>query len=176
MTTTSNTVATATPIAPKSRDATTPTSVAATSWQTSTSSRIGARKRSGSSTRRRSDRAPRWPASSSDLARARGGPGEAGLGEREHGRHGDQDEDRDRAAPPSAPVKLRSAASITGRAGAVVGREQLLLERLHRRRLAVVVVVHAEQVQDPVHEQEGELVLVGAGVARVRAARRPPGR
>jgi hypothetical protein len=51
-TTTSNAVATATPTGPKSRSATTPMSVAATRWQSRTSSRTGLRKRSGCSTRR----------------------------------------------------------------------------------------------------------------------------
>jgi hypothetical protein len=37
--------------------------------------------------------------------------------------------------------------------------EQLLLERLHPRCLRLVLVVHAEQVQQPVDDQQGDLVV-----------------
>ena len=47
---------------------------------------------------------------------------------------------------------------------AVVGREQLLFECLHHRGLGVLFVVHPEQVQDPVHEQQSDLILVGPGM------------
>ena len=68
ITTTSNTAPTSTPIPPKRCSATTPTSVAETSWQISTSRRIGLRNWAGFSTRRASWRAPRRFSSTIDLA------------------------------------------------------------------------------------------------------------
>ena len=70
MTTTSNTVATSTPIGPNQSLARIPTNVADTSWQINTRSNTGLRKRSGLSTRRTSGRAPRRWSSSKALALA----------------------------------------------------------------------------------------------------------
>ena len=64
----------------------------------------------------------------------------------------------------------------TGAGSAVVGGEQLLFERLHRGRLGVLLVVHAEQVQDAVHEQAGRARRRRCPRARAPGARRPPGR
>ena len=68
ITTISKTMPRSTPRPPKRCSATMPTRVAETSWQISTSSRIGFRKLAGFSTRRASWRAPRLRSSTSDLA------------------------------------------------------------------------------------------------------------
>ncbi len=68
ITTISNTMPSTTPRPPKRCSATMPTRVADTSWQISTSSRIGLRNRAGFSTSRASCRAPRFFSSTRDLA------------------------------------------------------------------------------------------------------------
>jgi hypothetical protein len=68
ITTTSNTAPTSTPMPPSRCSATTPTRVADTSWQMSTSRRIGLRNLAGCSTRRASWRAPRRFSSTIALA------------------------------------------------------------------------------------------------------------
>ena len=78
----------------------------------------------------------------------------------------------------SAPVKLRveSPGSWARAWLAVMGGKQLLLERLHHRRFGVFLMVQAEQVQDPMHEQAGRARPRRPRRARVPAARPPPGR
>ena len=71
ITITSKAVATATPRAPKSRSPSTPTRVAATSWQSSSRNSTELRKRSGCSMRRVSAAPPRRPSSSSVMALTR---------------------------------------------------------------------------------------------------------
>ena len=68
MTTISKTMPSSTPRPPKRCSATMPTRVAETSWQISTSRRMGLRKLAGFSTSRASCRAPRFFSSTSDLA------------------------------------------------------------------------------------------------------------
>jgi hypothetical protein len=46
----------------------------------------------------------------------------------------------------------------------VVAVEELAFAPLHGRRLLIVGVVHPEEVEDAVDHEEGELILVGAGV------------
>ncbi len=169
ITTTSKTVATATPSAPNRRAETTPTSEAATSWQISTSSSTGWRKPSGSSTSRARVRAPRAFCSTSERARARlvrtrPVSASASSGGEADEQHEDSDNHPDDAAGGADAVAAKIMPARLAR-GEVRG-EQLLLAPLHRLCLVVRLVVHADQVQDAVHEQQRDLVVVASGVIR----------
>jgi len=61
---------------------------------------------------------------------------------------------------------MQAAGVADRRDAAVVLGEQRALERLHALGLAVLLVVHAEQVQQAVDDQQGHLVLGAHAVVR----------
>src|SRR5690554_387715 len=68
-------------------------------------------------------------------------------------------------------TRTQSVLLIGGCSSSVVELEELPLLGLHHRRLLRVRVVVAEHVEDPVDDEQRDLVVVGAGVGR-----RVPGR
>ena len=108
--------------------------------------------------------------------------GERGLGQRQERRddhqHGDRDDHGDVAggqlAEQHGPAHERAHGSAGERAVELL--EQLALAACISDWLVGLGVVHAEQVQDAVHEQQGDLVVVAAGVLRRVARPPPPGR
>ena len=87
--------------------------------------------------------------------------------------HDDHEEHRVRRVPkwrpevPAAAIRRREARARRARGLAtplVVAGEQHLLLGLHGLRLVGVLVVHTEKVQQPVHDQQRQLVVEGAGV------------
>ena len=156
--------------------ATTPTRVAATSVHSSSANSTTGRTRSMCCTRRSRVWRPRRFSSTrvraltlevrvmavSDMARKL-------VDDDQH--HDDDQQDDVGAAEVVAASTATSAAATrwvahTGSAGPVIARQQLLLPGLHGFGLVRLVVVHAQQVEQAVHDEEGELVLVGAGVVR----------
>ena len=174
MTTISNTMPSSTPRPPKRCSATMPTRVAETSWQISTRSRIGLRKLAGFSTSRASCRAPALLLVDQRLGLDPVHPHEAGLGHGQHTRgrqqRGDDDDEDDvlGVEPRRGQERDHAHASLLTRWKRV---EQLLLQRLHALRLRLLLVVHAEQVEQPVDDQQRHLVLEGHPVLG-RVARR----
>ena len=157
-----------------------PTSVAETSWQISTSSRIGLRKLAGFSTSRASWRAPRRFSSTSDLAlirfmRTRLVSAMARTPDAASSTAMTTMRMTSSAWKPDVPPG-REGGHAQARGDPVEAVEQLLLERLHPLGLGLVLVVHAEQVQQPVDDEQRHLVLEGHLVLRPRCGRRPPGR
>ena len=159
MTTTSKTAPTRTPRPPKRCSATTPTRVAETSWQIRTSNRMGLRNLAGSQ--------PGGPAGGPPALLVDQGLGldpvhahQAGLGQGQHARGGQEDDDHDDQDDVLG-VEAVGGDQGSGHLGPVEAVEQLLLERLHPLGLGVLLVVHAEQVQQAVHHQEGDLVVEG---------------
>src|SRR5436305_1414977 len=157
MTTTSKAVATATPRPPKTRSATTPTRVAATRWHSRRRNSTGLRKRSGCSTRPTSAFDPRRPSSDRvraliRLVRVRAVSAMASTA--------------------ATPISTKTAMTIKASALFMTAWSCLFVEELeqfpfpllHGLRLLVVDVVHAKNVEDAVHDQQGHLVVVGAGV------------
>ena len=152
-----------------------PTRVAETSWQISTSSRIGLRKLAGFSTSLASWRAPRRLSSTSDLAlilliRTRLVSAMASTPEPASSTAMTTMRMASSASKPDVAKQRGHRRRSRPLADPVEAVEQLLLERLHPLGLGVLLVVHAEQVQQPVHDQQRDLVverhLVLLGVAR----------
>ena len=175
MTTISKTVAATTPQAPNQLAARMPTSVATTSWQISTSSRTGLRKPCGFSTSRTRTLAPRRPSSTRAMALARlvrtrlvsararsGRDAERGAPPRATRRRDERGRDRRSVSgqrwtepvPRHRCARDRPVTRPPGRTG-----QQLLLAPLHPLGLVVDLVVHAEEVEEAVHDQQGDLVV-----------------
>src|SRR5205807_4400360 len=151
MTHTSKAVAIATPHGPK-RSARKPTRVAVTSWHVSSTSSTGFSLRSGCSTRRTRVAAPRRPSSSRARAFTRFILVSAVS---------------DMARKPVKPISTRMAMTYAQSAVftmslLVEAGEEFALTALHGAGLLGVGVVHAQQMQDPVHDEQRRLVLVGA--------------
>ena len=146
--------------------------MAETSWQIRTSSRIGIEESGRVLDQPGQGRAPRRCSSTRDLALIRlirTRLVSAMASTPEAGQQHDDDDDEEgvfgaeaRARRHHSPVpgpcpEPEEPIRPTGRSAA----SKLLLERLHPLGLGVVLVVHAEQVQQPVHHQQGHLVVEG---------------
>ena len=87
---------------------------------------------------------------------------EARLGHGQHARAGqehDDDDDEDGVLGLEARRRQERGARSRPRTDPVEALQQLLLERLHPFGLGVLLVVHAEQVEQPVHDQQRHLVV-----------------
>ena len=152
------------PAAERCRLASTPSRVDCTSCVDSTTSRTGL-SHSWCSTRRSEDLAPAPGRLGQRLGLGPGHAGERGLRHGQHDRREEQHDDRDQRSRQSARVH-RSVVELV---------EELALAGLHRGGLLRLGVVHAEHVEDPVHDEQRDLVVVAAGVGRAPAGRRRPG-
>ena len=175
ITTTSKTAPTSTPRPPRRCSATTPTRVAETSWQIEHQQQDGVEELG-----RVLDQPGQLARPAPLLVDQRLGldpvhAHQAGLGQGQHARGGQQDDDDDDEDDVLG-VEARRRRSTLGPGRPVEAGEQLLLERLHPLGLGVVLVVHAEQVQEPVHDQQRHLVLEATPRARPRCGPPRPGR
>ncbi len=164
ITTISKTVAATTPQAPNQSEARMPTRVATTSWQTSTSRSTGLRNPCGISVRRASTRAPRRPSSTraralarlmrTRLVSARASTAEAASSTTTTTIRTKSAGVNDRVASSTSVGGVTAPGGDSGRAAAARGAPSA------RPRL-VLVVVHAEQMEDPVDDQQRHLVVEG---------------
>src|SRR3954453_22395474 len=167
MITTSNSVAMAMPHGPKTWSATMPTRVAATSVVTRSRSSTGFSVRSGCSSSLMRVLAPGRPSSAMVNAFTRLVRVNA-VSERARNAVNAMSTATKTSIHTSPELKpCVSARILIGRRspfGPVEAVQQRLLARLHDLRLGVLGVVHPEQVQHAVHDQQGQFVLEGAGV------------
>ena len=89
-------------------------------------------------------------------------PHQGGLGQGQDGRGDQQDRHGDRRTMSSGPkVVAVIMRGVEQRGHPVEAVEQLLLPPFHPLGLLVDLVVHPEEVEDPVHDEQGDLVVEG---------------
>src|SRR4051812_48751782 len=169
MITTSNRVAIAMPHGPNTWSATMPTRVAATKVVTSRSRSTGFRVRSGCSSSLMSLVAPGRPSSImvnalTRLVRVKAVSDRARKAVNRMSTATTTSIHASEELKPLVSARMFIGGGSRSRLAPVEAFEQRLLARFHDLRLCVVHVIHTEQVQHAVHDQQRQLVVEGAGV------------